>query len=234
MNNKEVVEHTLGTLTFNQWIYVYHDMQLLTNKVLKEYIDFVKGRLALPPELANTVKDGFVESCHELQNVLPLIEELITSHIIKKCVESLQPLRGIPATYRMTNKPVPNKPSYFVNNLVFPVEELLKHADRFLHETNKVSWVKNILTAVTHKYLEMTAELLSTLRKSEALIKKMVKKQQQSNSGTMSDMDKIYVQLFLDVEAFGAQLEKFGIDVQTLDPYKQLVTCVSKSKEQTE
>lgn len=82
----------------------------------------------------------------------------------------------------------------------------------------------------------MTSELLSSLHKSEALLRKMGKKGQANNSTNMSDMDKIYIQLYLDSEAYGAQIESFGVvQLTSIDSYNKLKQCVSnKNREQNE
>ena len=41
-----------------------------------------------------------------LEEAMKLLSRIITQATIKRCVESLQPLRGIIATYRYTNKTV--------------------------------------------------------------------------------------------------------------------------------
>jgi hypothetical protein len=82
----------------------------------------------------------------------------------------------------------------------------------------------------------MVNELLSSVKLSEEVIKKMKKKSTKSlldatQSGTsaaaVTDIDKIYIQLYLDVEAFGAQLEQlFGVDKGTFEPYQRLLNTV--------
>jgi hypothetical protein len=78
----------------------------------------------------------------------------------------------------------------------------------------------------------MIMELLSSLHKSDALIKKMVKKSATNSTNTaISDLDKIYIQLFLDVEAYGMQLRLLGIHTSSFEPYKNLLNCVSNGQE---
>jgi len=79
---------------------------------------------------------------------------------------------------------------------------------------------------ISEKYLEMMKELLDSVHKSEAMLKKMVKKTQ----ANQSDMDKINLQLFLDVEEFGNQLEKFGIDKSSFVPYNHLLNIVATGR----
>ena len=76
----------------------------------------------------------------------------------------------------------------------------------------------------------MIRELLSTFEKAEAVRKKMVKKSQTSHSAatqTLSDMDKIFIQLSFDVDSFGNQFANFGIDKTNFLPFQQLLAVVS-------
>jgi hypothetical protein len=90
--------------------------------------------------------------------------------------------------------------------------------------------VEQILEQVVEKYIEMIRELLSTFEKAEAVRKKMVKKSQATQSTstqTLSDMDKIFIQLSFDVDAFGHQFRNFGIDKTKFVPFQQLLVVVS-------
>jgi len=57
-------------------------------------------------------------------------------------------------------------------------------------------------------------------------LKKMAKKSTKSNSEIISDVDKIHLQLYLDVEEFSSQTKKFGIDTENFEPYQKLSKCV--------
>ncbi len=76
----------------------------------------------------------------------------------------------------------------------------------------------------------MTTDLLNTVQHAEAVRKKMVKKSQSNQAGSISDVEKIYIQLYLDVDAFGAQLIRFGIRRDDFKPYQQLLEAVSMGK----
>lgn len=72
----------------------------------------------------------------------------------------------------------------------------------------------------------MIIDLLDTVEKSTAVLKKMVKKAQTNNDGA-SDIDKIHVQLYLDVEHFGTLLEStYGIQSSQFPPFQKLQQTV--------
>ena len=49
-------------------------------------------------------------------------------------------------------------------------------------------------------------------------------------STSSTDMDKIFMQFFLDIEAWGAELEKLGINIQNFTPYIQLLGTVNRNE----
>ena len=49
--------------------------------------------------------------------------------IADKCLETLKQLRGITATYRMTNKPLPTKASHFVPTILSPLHNIVDSAE---------------------------------------------------------------------------------------------------------
>lgn len=67
----------------------------------------------------------------------------------------------------------------------------------------------------------MIIDLLDTVEKSTAVLKKMVKKTQKNTAGA-SDIDKIHVQLYLDVEQFGTYFSQYNIDPTQFPPFQKL------------
>ena len=47
----------------------------------------------------------------------------------------------------------------------------------------------------------------------------------------MSDSDKICLQLYLDVQEYGVQLAKFGLQPLEMPPYQRLLEAVSPSNQ---
>ncbi|CAN0038787.1 unnamed protein product, partial [Choristocarpus tenellus] len=58
--------------------------------------------------------------------LVPLVGNLwrhATGQVTTQCCAMLQAVKGITATYRMTNKPPPERPSPFVTNILRPLRE---------------------------------------------------------------------------------------------------------------
>jgi len=228
----DINNHILKSITNNQWVYLYHDVSLLSSKIISEYLPFVNEVLN-QSNFSSSLESSYVECTKELQKVLNSIEVHITDHIIGKCFENAQPAQGIPATYRFTSKPVSTKPSFFVANISVPIDDLLKHSDKLIRDDIKHSWTLKIVSEFTNKYRDFLVNILVSYIKSMAYLKKLGKnKQDKSSNQGMSDTDRICVQMFLDIEAWGNDLKlKYHIDLDNFEPFKQLEISVTKAKE---
>lgn len=161
----------------------------------------------------------------------------ITNYLTEKAIENLQPLLGVTTTYRHTDKQVPTRANYYVANVVSVLENFLKNPEiSALPALPVTTWIQTVIEDVTDKYQEMVAKTLSSAYKNEELLSKMIKKKSQSTTAkgegtgttTMSDIDKISLQLYLDVSKYGQLLqEKLHIDPATFPPYKFLLQSVS-------
>jgi hypothetical protein len=81
------------------------------------------SRLCIGPELTGGWDCGS-------QRTLGDAEEMMTAAVAGKCVEVLRQLRGITATYRMTNKPLPTRHSHFVPGVLAPLKAFVGQVNR--------------------------------------------------------------------------------------------------------
>lgn len=163
--------HPLISITNNQWIYVYNDLLLLISNISNIYPSFVANLISSDftsiankgkSDVKEIIERAYKQMAKEISELFPLIAKHVKDHVIKKCTESLQPVHGIPATYRMTNKPIPTKSSYFITNISSPVLDLVKHARPFLPPEELTLWTTEILASVTERF-EMRQIILITL-----------------------------------------------------------------------
>ncbi|KAL6064293.1 Conserved oligomeric Golgi complex subunit 2 [Balamuthia mandrillaris] len=220
-----------------QYIYHHYDAERLLEKLPGEYFVVVMNANShLPAELFEAMKEGYEEGMGEVRGLLPQLASLVQGSIISKCEHGLQPLKGITQTYRLTNKPVPTKHSYYVSNILRPLDTFLKaHSAHLPQRHVKSEWCRNVLTAVAAQYKEMAVELLQTSHKTEYFLKRYSQKQRKQEASapdSMSDTDKIALQLLLDVQEFGRLFcQSYGAFGVTLDlpAYQDLLSAVSST-----
>lgn len=220
-------ENTSGILVAS----LLHDLEVLIQKLSNFATSIIQPLVRGDQGLSMELQGSYDEFATSLSPVRTSIATLLLKPVVKKCVDLLLPLKGITAAYRMTNKSVPVRSSIYADNITSPVDEFVKDLKQIpALQKFQIMWVEQILEQVVEKYIEMIRELLSTFEKAEAVRKKMVKKSQTSHSAatqTLSDMDKIFIQLSFDVDSFGNQFANFGIDKTNFLPFQQLLAVVS-------
>jgi hypothetical protein len=95
------------------------------------------------------------------------------------------------------------------------------------------------------RYNNLVTELLNTIKKAEDSLmrlktkRKGIKATSESSSqistnaeakASLSDEDKIRLQLLLDVEGFGVELQAIGVDLPQLEPYQILLEVVRQAE----
>jgi len=158
-----------------------------------------------------------------------------------QCTEALKQLRGIVATYRMTNKPLPTRPSHFVPSFVRPLREALEsEGARALSAGARAALAAAAADAVNARYEEAAREMVEAVRKTETSLRRLKKKGGGKEGGAggdggaaeLSDTDKICRQLYLDIKEHGRGLAGCGLDPASLPSFQALWAVVSADGEQ--
>ena len=101
--------------------------------------------------------------------------------------------------------------------------------------TREKDWKCFILSSLVDRYRDVVLELLSTVQQMEKSLKKrgkIVKKNMGSlssndiSSASISDAEKIGVQLLLDTKELGEELEKDGMKTDSMENYQGLLTAL--------
>jgi len=199
-------------------------------KIMKEN----KQMENLTPDLLSSIIDSMVTMT---KNSLIKISTKITTILLKKITEQthneLQNIVTIPRAYRLTGIDVDKKPMPYVQNLLNPVTSFYSAYAPFINqETWQEVWLKEILTNLIEKYIEMANQLLTTERKKEAIISRVNKTKGSValTRASMSDTDKMTLQLILDIRHFLVLLSKFGINGDHFPPFQRLWALVSDSQ----
>jgi len=220
-------------------LYLLHDVRDVPPYLVGQFPDLVQSTLppcTLKDEMVQMLAESISDSRDQLERTIEGISAILVGYLTSKCVAGLGPLAAITTTYRMTQKAPPTKHSYYVENITQPLENFFKSSKVTLLESDRSDLQLNVLAAVTDEYTERGSQLLNNLRKTESFLKTMAgaaKKKaaegESSKGQAMSDTEKIELQLFLDVKRFGELLfEKFGVRVESFEPYKKLRQSVSE------
>ncbi|XP_073015314.1 conserved oligomeric Golgi complex subunit 2-like isoform X1 [Primulina eburnea] len=226
----------------DDFLYITHDLKSLVEEVCGDYLRHVLELLKLcPAEVLDLVKLSILHGGNSLRVLQPQVINLIVETLVEKSVEDLRQLKGITATYRMTNKPLPVRHSPYVSGILRPLKAFLEgeRAATYLTSELREELLHGAANEITRRYYELAAELINMARKTESSLQK-IRLGAQRRAGASSDVsdhnvsdtDKICMQLFLDIQEYGRNLNSLGIDASTIPAYCSLWQCTAPSDKQ--
>ena len=180
------------------------------------------------------IEEVMMDASKEIKPVVQKIwDEIIVDIMIQKCSSPLLAVKGIAATYRMTNRPPPTQPSPFVNAILRPLHDFNKSiSDRipsFLDLDDQSSsqyWKKSIVDVISERYSTAVSELIETVQRTEEALKN--RKARRAMAGGMSDGEKVRLQLYLDQKAFVLSVQGVGIDIETVEGVSKLIALTEE------
>lgn len=140
--------------------------------------------------------------------------KLIVENLTSQCSKPLSAVKGVAATYRMTNRPPPSQPSPFVASILRPLRDFDKtYASRTPPQVGD-EWKQKVIEEVSSKYSVAVEELIATVKRTEEALKN--RKTRRMMVGGMSDNEKVKLQLFLDQREFKSSVEDVGIKPESI------------------
>ncbi|XP_010536632.1 PREDICTED: conserved oligomeric Golgi complex subunit 2 [Tarenaya hassleriana] len=230
--------------TPDDFVYVIHDINCLASEVCGNYIGHVMQLLSsCSTEVLDLVRQSILHGGESLKNVLPSVSSTIIEVIVDKSVEDLRQLKGITATYRMTNKPLPTRHSPYVTGILRPLKAFLDgdKASNYLTPETRQELLLGTVTEITRRYYELTSDLVNVARKTESSLQR-IRQGAQRRAGASSDVsdhnisdtDKMCMQLFLDIQEYGRNLAAVGVKAADIPAYRSLWQCVAPADKRNE
>ncbi|EEF51806.1 conserved oligomeric Golgi complex subunit 2 [Ricinus communis] len=236
----------LGSNTVYEWaisavpddfVYIIHDLTCLATVVCGDYLDHILQLLSpSSADVLDLVKQSILQSGKSLNDLAPLAINAIIETLVNRAVEDLRQVKGISATYRMTNKPLPVRHSPYVSGVLHPLKAFLdgERAITYLTKETRKELLVGAATELTSRYYELAAETVSVARKTEVSLLR-IRQGAQRRGGASSDVsdqsvtnsDKICMQLFLDIQEYGRSLAALGVEAADIPAYYSLWQCVA-------
>ena len=243
-----VPEHSWGcAATAEDLAAIRGDCEALSAKVLDSFVPGMSDtlRTAFGEPAADAARECMEEGVKELaRGPAADINGALMRIIGDRCVETLKQMKGITATFRMTNKPLPTRHSHFVPGAVAPLKLFVEQTARkkILSAESATQVAMAVGEYVAGKYAEMASELVAGVKKTEASLNRLKDRRAAKDGGSAagggddgekgpSDTDKICKQLLLDVVEFGTQLTKLGTDPARSEKFKELWALVAPEGE---
>ncbi|XP_053460561.1 conserved oligomeric Golgi complex subunit 2 isoform X2 [Nycticebus coucang] len=221
-----------------QLVCVVADLDRLQEQ-LPELLETIKPKLEMIGfKNFSSISEALKDSQYSLSASMPSLSSKIVKDLSDSCFSYLKSVLEVPRLYRRTNKEVPTTASSYVDSAVKPFYQLQsKHKDK-LKQAIIQQWLEGALSESTHRYYETVSDVLNSVKKMEESLKrlKQARKTTPTNpvgpSGGMSDDNKIRLQLALDVEYLGEQIQKMGLHTSNIKSFPALTELVAAAKDQ--
>ncbi|KAI3463629.1 hypothetical protein Pfo_020292 [Paulownia fortunei] len=174
----------------DDFLYIIHDLKCLVEEVCGNYLANVLEVLkSCSTEVLDLVKQSILQGGNSLKVLQPLVMNSLVETLVEKSVEDLRQLKGITATYRMTNKPLPVRHSPYVSGVLRPLKAFLdgERAVRYLTSELRKELLQSAANEITRRYYELAADLVSVARKTESSLQK-IRLGAQRRAGASSDV----------------------------------------------
>jgi len=222
------------------------DLHTLTSWIVRVFAPLSR-KIIIGDRLIGT-DEGPIECCLQLQaeailHVCPALWARIAGIIAAECKSGLKAVKSVAGKFRMTNKPAPDTPSGFVVTILKPLKSFvdkhgvsiskLPHTDGFSMQ----EWARGIVESVTTAYSQQVQALMETAQQMDSALQRRSKlrQQQATSGGSITDSEKIALQMLLDVQYYGERIREIcGIDPIDMSAYSTLLREVKESKQMLE
>ncbi|CAO3610900.1 unnamed protein product [Mucor hiemalis] len=202
---------------------LHHDINSMVSLVKRQGKEVIFPQLPMNVQELPVLKeslDGVLDQL--IESTVPKIVSCITNRISTECRETLNLVKSITSHYRHTNKQMPTKPSYFIPNVFKPLHQFTKQNEKWADANIKQEWAQVVSKTIIMEYTSIVNDLLSSMKKTE----EPLNKKSANSKDNMTDEEKIRLQLYLDVEQLGQELDQLKIDRTNLDYYNTLYDIV--------
>ncbi|XP_028844778.1 conserved oligomeric Golgi complex subunit 2 [Denticeps clupeoides] len=222
-------------LSTKQLVFIAADMDKLQEQI-PEIKAVITGRLeAIGFKNFAIVSEALEDSRVSLSSCIPTLNSRMTLLLTERCFRFLKSASEVPRLYRRTNKEVPTRASSYMDNALRPLHQLMSDCKDMVKTTIIQDWLRSTLSDCTYRYYETISDVLSSVKKMEESLKrlKQARKTTTTNvgiNGGPSDDSKIRLQLSLDVEYLGEQIERMGLQPSEITMFPSLLELVHEAR----
>uniref|UniRef100_A0A4W5RMR4 Conserved oligomeric Golgi complex subunit 2 n=1 Tax=Hucho hucho TaxID=62062 RepID=A0A4W5RMR4_9TELE len=183
--------------------------------------------------------EALEDSKASLSGCIPTLNSKMTQHLTERCFRFLKSASEVPRLYRRTNKEVPFRASAYMDNALRPLHQLLSDSKEMVKPSIAQDWLRVALNDCTHRYFETISDVLSSVKKMEESLKRLKQARKTATTNTIgttggpTDDSKIRLQLALDVDYLGEQIQKMGLQPADITMFSTLNDLVQGAQDVT-
>uniref|UniRef100_A0A8C8CI21 Conserved oligomeric Golgi complex subunit 2 n=1 Tax=Oncorhynchus tshawytscha TaxID=74940 RepID=A0A8C8CI21_ONCTS len=235
-----------ATLSTKQLVFIASDVDKLQDQLL--LFSYCKSVDIVPfdclfdkcPSMPCVLSpEALEDSKASLSGCIPTLNSKMTQHLTERCFRFLKSASEVPRLYRRTNKEVPFRASAYMDNALRPLHQLLSDSKDMVKPSIAQDWLRVALNDCTHRYFETISDVLSSVKKMEESLKRLKQARKTATTNTIgttggpTDDSKIRLQLALDVEYLGEQIQKMGLQPDDITMFSTLNDLVQGAQDVT-
>ena len=187
----------------------------------------------------DAVRAALVRQTSKLQGARSEVWARVSALLGGECRKALGAVKtAVVSKYRMTNKPAPDSASAYVEVILQPLKKFLAQHSALCAKLCTTSaskesaaqeglrlWKIALAEEISLSFVEQVSALIETVKQMDSTLQRRSRLQQTAaatGNSNMSDSEKIALQIRLDVEAFGRDLQQLGIDTADVSAFKKL------------
>ncbi|XP_026856268.2 conserved oligomeric Golgi complex subunit 2 isoform X1 [Electrophorus electricus] len=224
-------------LSTKQLVFIAADVDQLQEQI-PEISDMIRQRLeGIGFKNFTIVSEALDDSNAALARCIPTLNSRMTQHLTERSFRFLRNASEVPRLYRRTNKEMPSRASAYMDNALRPLHQLLTDSTSVVKASIMLEWLRITLSDCTHRYFETISDVLSSVRKMEESLKRLKQARKTTMASTAgasagpSDDTKIRLQLALDVEYLGEQIQKMGLQPSNINMFSSLLDLVREARD---
>uniref|UniRef100_A0A4W5RXY2 Conserved oligomeric Golgi complex subunit 2 n=1 Tax=Hucho hucho TaxID=62062 RepID=A0A4W5RXY2_9TELE len=228
-----------ATLSTKQLVFIASDVDKLQDqipelsKIIMQKLDVIGYKNVV------IVGEALEDSKASLSGCIPTLNSKMTQHLTERCFRFLKSASEVPRLYRRTNKEVPFRASAYMDNALRPLHQLLSDSKEMVKPSIAQDWLRVALNDCTHRYFETISDVLSSVKKMEESLKRLKQARKTATTNTIgttggpTDDSKIRLQLALDVDYLGEQIQKMGLQPADITMFSTLNDLVQGAQDVT-
>ncbi|KAL6486902.1 hypothetical protein MHYP_G00035280 [Metynnis hypsauchen] len=224
-------------LSTKQLVFIAADVDQLQEQI-PEISVMIKGKLeGIGFRNFALVSDALDDSKTALSGCIPKLNNRMTQNLTERSFRFLKNASEVPRLYRRTNKEVPTRASAYMDNALRPLHQLVSDSTGVVKVSIIHEWLRVTLSDCTQRYFETISDVLSSVKKMEESLKRLKQARKTATTSTAgvntgpSDDTKIRLQLALDVEYLGEQIQKMGLQPSDISMFSSLLDLVQEARD---
>nr|XP_046213225.1 conserved oligomeric Golgi complex subunit 2 isoform X1 [Oncorhynchus gorbuscha] len=228
-----------ATLSTKQLVFIASDVDKLQDQIPELSKMIMQTLEVIGYKNVVIVGEALEDSKASLTGCIPTLNSKMTQHLTERCFRFLKSASEVPRLYRRTNKEVPFRASAYMDNALRPLHQLLSDSKDMVKPSIAQDWLRVALNDCTQRYFETISDVLSSVKKMEESLKRLKQARKTATTNTIgttggpTDDSKIRLQLALDVEYLGEQIQKMGLQPADITMFSTLNDLVQGAQDGT-